>query len=464
MRVGIYARISRDRIGAGLGIDRQEQDCRALAAANNWQVVDVYADNDVSASSGKRRPEYLRLLADIERGAVDVVICWHTDRLHRRPVELEHYIEVCERRHVATHSVRAGALDLTTASGQLVARQLGAVARYETQHAVERIKAQKQQAAADGKWLGGPRPFGYESDGMTVNEGEAVELRAMTADLVAGISCREISRRLNDRGIMTATGAPWKPTRVAEVISRPRNAGLVTTDGPAARWPAVVDEQLWRGAAAILAGEGRRTNPGGARRWLGGGLYRCGVCEAAGVEQTMRSSTAAAGRRVYACDGPSKHLTRQAIALDAYIERIIVERLSRPDAADLFEASGRDIGALHIEANGLRARLDEAAQMFAAGDIAAAQLLTITKTLRGQLEQVDERIATGERSNALAMVAGRDAAVRWAEPHVSIEIKRAVLDTIMTVTVLPARAGRPAGLKRGEPHFDPATIRIEWKS
>lgn len=49
----------------------------------------------------------------------------------QRPAELEDYITVCERHGVLTHTVQAGLLDLSTPSGRLVARQLGAVARYE---------------------------------------------------------------------------------------------------------------------------------------------------------------------------------------------------------------------------------------------------------------------------------------------------------------------------------------------
>src|SRR3990172_7768929 len=45
----IYVRISDDREGSALGIARQEQDCRALAASIGWNVLDVYADHDPTA-------------------------------------------------------------------------------------------------------------------------------------------------------------------------------------------------------------------------------------------------------------------------------------------------------------------------------------------------------------------------------------------------------------------------------
>jgi DNA invertase Pin-like site-specific DNA recombinase len=64
---------------------RQLEDCRKLAADLGWVVGDEYVDNDLSAYSGKRRPEYERLLNDLANGSRDAVLIYHVDRLTRRP-------------------------------------------------------------------------------------------------------------------------------------------------------------------------------------------------------------------------------------------------------------------------------------------------------------------------------------------------------------------------------------------
>ena len=60
----IYCRISRDAEQEGLGVARQEEDCRALAGKSGFTVAEVYTDNDISAStkSRKARPAYDRML------------------------------------------------------------------------------------------------------------------------------------------------------------------------------------------------------------------------------------------------------------------------------------------------------------------------------------------------------------------------------------------------------------------
>ena len=57
VRAGIYARISSDREGDNLAISRQLADCEQLAERRGWAVVERYVDADISAYSGKLRPE-----------------------------------------------------------------------------------------------------------------------------------------------------------------------------------------------------------------------------------------------------------------------------------------------------------------------------------------------------------------------------------------------------------------------
>ena len=181
-------RISNDKTGAGLGVERQEIDCRELAGRLGWTAAEVFADNDLSAYSGKPRPRYRALLEAIRAGRVNAVLAWHTDRLHRSPIELEDYINACnDGRDVPTYTVQAGPLDLSTPSGRMVARTLGAVARYESEHRGKRVRAARLAAARAGiPHCGGPRPFGYEPDGKTVREPEAAAVRVAVESVLAG--------------------------------------------------------------------------------------------------------------------------------------------------------------------------------------------------------------------------------------------------------------------------------------
>lgn len=462
-RAAIYVRISRDREGGGLGVARQESDCRELAARHGLTAAQVYSDNDLSAYSGKPRPSYRRMLDDIAAARVDAVLAWHTDRLHRSPIELEEYITVCEPRGVPTFTVKAGPLDLSTPSGRMVARQLGAVARYEVEHQVERQQRAKLQAAADGRWAGGRRPYGYEPDGVTLRPDEARAVAEATDAILSGASLRGQAAEMNARGLLTSTGRPWTATELRKVLLRARNAGLREHRGeivgPAA-WAPLVDEDRWRALVSALTHPGRRTQWSSARRWLLSGLAVCGVCGEP-IRATLQNS-ARRGVPSYTCKA-QRCVSRNAEELDAYIGTVVVERLSRPDVAELLTATGGpNAGAIQLDATALRERLDGLAAAYADGAIDVRQLREGSERLRARLAEVEDQLATAGRGDTLAgLVGATDPGDEWE--GLDLHRRRAVIDTLMTVTVHRTRKGRPRGWTPGSSYFDPSTVGITWK-
>jgi site-specific DNA recombinase len=468
-RAALYARISKDRTGAGLGVDRQEVDCRELAERLGAVVVEVFTDNDLSAYSGKPRPAYRRLLAAVRVGGVDVVLCWHTDRLHRSPVELEEWISACEPHGVAVHTVKAGPLDLATPSGRMVARQLGSVARYEVEHAIERQRAAKAQAAAAGRWRGGRRPYGYEADGVTIRDDEATIVVEATERVLAGESLHSVTRNLNARSVPTSTGGQWKPPALRDVLLRARNAGLVehngTEVGPA-DWPALVDPATWRNLRRLLTADGRRPPRSADERWLGSGLFLCGVCADGTTMLSARSRSRGRGATqvpAYRCRGGS-HLTRVAAPLDEYVTAVVLERLSRPDARLLLTPEDRrvDVEALRARRADVTGRQTELAELFAQGAITGPQLAAATRTLQTEGETLDTEIDAVTASSPLAGFADAQD-VRAAWDAATVGRRKAVVRALMEVTLMPAAKGRPAGWRPGDGYFDPRFVTIEWK-
>ena len=248
-RAGIYVRISDDREGAGLGVERQEKDCREVAKRLGWDVVDVFVDKDLTAFAKsrkyKQRPGYARLVDAVKAGEVRGVLTWHTDRLHRTPRELEDFIDLAEAHDLAAETAKAGVLDLSTPAGRAVARTLCAWAYYESEHKSERICAKYVQLAEQGlPGNGGYRPFGYSKDRMHLVEDEAEHLRWAYSQVLVGRALRTIVHDLNERGVTSTQGKPWTMQALRYNLLAPRNTALrehrKVIVGPAA-WPAIVD-------------------------------------------------------------------------------------------------------------------------------------------------------------------------------------------------------------------------------
>ncbi len=446
-RALIYSRISQDRNGAGLGVERQLQDCTALAQRLGWEVVGHHRDNDVSAYSGRPRPGYRALMSDLEGGVADSVLVWHTDRLHRSPSELEEFVALCERKDVAVQTVQAGLLDLTTPSGRLVARMLGASARYEVEHKSARTKRAQFQAVQAGRWLGGARPFGWRVQGptlATLEPTEAHEVAAATRAVLEGASLGGIVADLNDRGIPTTTGGQWSYATLRQMLRRPRNAGLAVLKGEilgSTLMPPIVTEQEWRQVCAVLEDPTRRKSTTNRVRWLLAGIARCGTC--GNALRSGAATTRGVSRTVYRCRTPGVgHVARNAQSVDEHVSAVVVALLEREDLATMLAPEPRaDVDLLVAKASQSRARLEEAAELFASGVITGAQLSTITSTVRADLDRLEERISRAGSSTVLAPFLGR------LDPHdiweqLSIDRRRAVVRELMDVTIYPGLGGK----------------------
>lgn len=458
MRAAIYARQS---IDAAEGIERQLERCRSLIAARGWTAGPEFIDNDTSASK-TRGPAtaWGRMLAAAD--AFDVVVAVNLDRLLRTQRDLATLIDA----GVAVTTLE-GELDLASASGEMQASVLTAMARFEARRKGERqIRANEQRARAGG-WVGGRRPFGYEADGVTLRPDEAAAIRDGYADLLTGISLAEIARRWNARGLVTgqnrqarsgAAGAPspWRADAVRVVLLNPRYAGRVRYRGEImaspAVWPPVVDEATFEAAQAVLRNPARR-KAGRAATHLLTGIAFCGV---AGCAATVHAGgNARKGVRSYRCSGSLGHFARRAEPVEDFVSAVVVARLSRPDAAELLHRSGTDAEALQIEAVGVRERLDALAVDFADGSLTASQLRAATERLRARLTDLEAQLADAGRVDVLGdLVRAQNVADAWES--LSLERRRAVISTLMRVTL------HPPG--RGTRTFRPETVGIDWLS
>ncbi len=241
---------------------RQVEDCRKLASGRGWAVAEEYVDNDVSAYSGKTRPAYRRMLADLAAGERDAVIVYNLDRLHRRPIELEEFAALCERAGVSQVATVTADIDLGNYDGLFMARMFAAFAAKESGRRSARVRRKMQANAAAGLPHGGSlRPFGYDETRMVLVESEAAIISQLAARFLAGESLRSLAAWLEDAGVSTVAGKPWRTTTLKAVLASGRIAGLREHQGvivgPAA-WPGIITEEQHRRIRALMQQKGRR--------------------------------------------------------------------------------------------------------------------------------------------------------------------------------------------------------------
>jgi site-specific DNA recombinase len=472
VRCLIYTRISKDQLSDGHGVANQLADLEKRAAARGWTVTHRLSDNDIGVTrkdptkAGKYRSGYEEALRLVDSRAVDVVYCWRWDRFIREPLDLEFLIPRFDRAGVRFAEAE-GNLDLGTEQGRMMSRIMLAVAKAEQERKAERQKLANEAAAARGQpRLGTPRPFGYREDHVTPHPAEGPAVADACAGLLGGGSISGVLRDWTKAGLRPpqAPFGPlpeqaWNRSSIRSVLLNPRIAGLSAYHGEivgAGAWEPLVTEETWRAVRAVLEDPGRKP-PRGVRTLLGG----LAVCPCGNVVTGMPSHT---GRHIYRCTPATRnrawrsgHVARQAAPVESFITKLLIARLSRPDAADLVAVpeDAPDVGALREEAAAIRRILEELAADRAVGVISRAQMIAGTERANARLASIAAELEDAARENVLApLVAAGNAVAAWDD--LDLSRKRAVIGTLMTITLQsPGRGARGA--------FDPATVQVTWR-
>lgn len=391
----IYVRLSLDRHGDELGIDRQEDECRAKAEEWGWEVLKTYRDNDLSATTGVLRPGFEALLAEVEPPVR--VLCWHQDRFVRLTTELQRVMD--KRLHV--HSIYSGMYDLSTPGGRATAMTITTWAQYEGEQKSERQKAAARQRARMGKRWWPSRPFGFEMDG-THRDHEAAALQDAYTQLLAGGTITSIVRDLVAAGHTTNKGNPWTAGTFRPILMNARNAGIRVYNGEEigkAAWEPIVPEDTWRKAVMLLEDPRRRTNGGGGgrghRKHLLTGVAQCGKCGST-VKVAYRYAKALGfKRRVYAC---TRHcVTAWADWADERALAVVIARVQRGDVANALAAEAEDTGVRQASLQYELADLEQKAAMFTrlliAGSMTEAQYADANTEVIGRIEEIRKDLA-----------------------------------------------------------------------
>lgn len=461
----VYARISSDQAGTALGVKRQVADCRQLASERGWTVAEEYVDNDVSAYSGKPRPAYARLVADLRAGVRDAVIVYNLDRLHRRPVELEDFVVLCEQVGVRDVATVTADIDLGNDDGLFMARIFAAFAAKESGRRSARVKRKMAANAEAGLPHGSARAFGYGPDKISVCVPEAVIVRELVARFTAGESLRSLAAWLNSEQVPTVRGGScWQSHTLRQLIASPRIAGLREYHGqivgPAVWEPIITPAQRDRVLARMAArkSSGRRA----PRRYLLSGILRCGKCGTVLFSQARHSGTAAPTRRYVCLSGPDHggcgRLTVVAEPVEELITEAVLIRLDTPQLADALA------GRVHADEQLTRvgealvtdqARLEELAALYAQTAITAREWMTARDPIQARIRDAQRRLAAASDTGPLHELIGAAQRLRGEWTELGLDRRQAIVKAVLDHAVItPGTPGtRTFDINRVQPHW-----------
>lgn len=412
----VYVRMSTHK---DEGIERQERECLDLCEREGWMVREVIRDNKASAVKAKKRPGFERLI----ESDPELIVMWSVDRLVRKGTDLERLIEL----GVPVHSVKAGPMDLATASGRVNARLLVTVATFEGELRTERQQTAFRYMASKGRPWWAHRPMGFElpvevaKDQWTVEvrESEAEIVRQMYADALNGVALNRIATSLNERGIRGGTGKPWNTTTVKALLLAERNIGVRTRNGEVVMrdaWPSLVPFDVFTRVKSILTNPARKPGGDGPRKYLLSSWATCHECgnrikgsaRSRNIRVDGKITKGDDGRnltervRTYVC--PDHHTeagvkvagcsSADAEWLEGYVLRKAIGKLSTVDAADWTGERQEvvDAKALNRELQAMDDNLKAAGTALAAGVLELSTVVAQTEAARRRRSEIEDQL------------------------------------------------------------------------
>jgi site-specific DNA recombinase len=236
----------------------QRDACEAYIAsqrAEGWVLVpDRYDDGGVSGAT-LERPALKRLLGDIERGLVDVVVVYKIDRLSRSLMDFAKLVDVFDANEVTFVSVTQS-FNTTTSMGRLTLNILLSFAQFEREVIGERIRDKFAASRARGMWMGGWAPLGYDirDRKLAVNEGEAALVRRIFERLVRLGSATKLVVELNRDGVRHKRGKPIDKGFLYKLLNNRLYIGEAVHKGQShpGEHDAIITHDLWDKVHAVL--------------------------------------------------------------------------------------------------------------------------------------------------------------------------------------------------------------------
>ena len=215
-----YVRVSGKGQADGDGPERQRQAIARYARSSRLVIVDEFSDIGVSGAKDLAdRPGLAALIDRLESNGVRTVIVERADRLARDLMVQE--VILSQFAKLGARIVTADGVDLTSADDdatrRLIRQVLGAVAEFEKNVLVLKLRAARDRKRAKGERVEGVKPYGH----LPAEKAVIDRMRQLRRKPVNGIrqSVAKVAAQLNAEGHRNRAGREWSAQLVHHVLA-----------------------------------------------------------------------------------------------------------------------------------------------------------------------------------------------------------------------------------------------------
>lgn len=353
VRLVAYYRYSGGSGQTEQSIEGQRRDCEAYARLHNMTIQKEYVDRHISGKTDDRAA-FQQMIADSDKGAFDMVICWKTDRFARNRYDSAVYKK--RLRDNGVEIVYAAESNISGAEGIIIEGVMEALAEYYSAELAEKMRRGMRESALKGQAISRCRALGLKTDEhkrFVIDEKTAPTVRFIFEHYAAGESAMSIVEQLNAKGLRTSQGNPFNKSSIPRIIQNEAYRGVYISKSYDVRIegaiPAIIDDELWERAQTMLKlnRQLKAKNEPKADYILSGKLY----CSCGSLMRGM-SGHSATGEvyRYYTCPNKDCHLRNiPKDDLEGKVMQSIVDHLLQPESMEALAEAMVEVQKADVE-------------------------------------------------------------------------------------------------------------------
>lgn len=230
-RVAGYARVSTDSEDQATSYEAQvDYYTNYIKSRDDWEFVDIYTDDGITATNTKRREGFKHMVADALAGKIDLIVTKSVSRFARNTVDSLTTVRKLKDKGVEIYFEKENIWTLD-AKGELLITIMSSLAQEESRSISENVTWGQRKRISDGKVSFAYSTFlGLDKDKETgrivINPGQAKTVRLIYRLFLEGMSPHSIARELTKRGIKTVKGRDaWRAATIQSILTNEKYKG-----------------------------------------------------------------------------------------------------------------------------------------------------------------------------------------------------------------------------------------------
>ena len=216
-RVAAYCRVSSGKDAMLHSLSAQISYYSDYIQKHGWEYAGVYADEALTGTKDNRE-NFQRLLAECRKGTVQMVITKSISRFARNTVTLLETVRELKALGVDVFFEEQN-IHTMSADGELMLTILASYAQEESLSVSENMKWRIRKNFENGKpWSGFILGYRFQNGQFAVVPEEAEIIKRIFREYLDGLGATAIMKGLNEDGILTRTGKPWRIEGVLKIL------------------------------------------------------------------------------------------------------------------------------------------------------------------------------------------------------------------------------------------------------